>query len=249
LISPGGEPSPIAVFSSPAARTRTLLLVAGLAVLSGLLALLAGRFLPWFTDPTTLRALLADAGPLAPVAFVLVTALSVVLAPVPGVVLALAGGYLFGWFLGALYGLVGAVIGSVVALVLARRFGRPYAEHVVVPSTLDRFDDLVGAHGDLVLLVAFLLPGLPDDALCFLAGLTPIPLRRFVVLLVLGRAPAYLVVSVAGAGLATGHVLTAGVVIAAVGLLSVVGYRYGEGLMGAARTCERGAYGLPKRYA
>ena len=159
--------------------------------------------------------------------YVLVTAAGIVIAPVPGPAVALAGGYLFGWLGGTVYTMLGVTIGSVAAFLIARRWGRAYAERVFALDTTERFDDLVAAHGDVVLFLAFLVPGLPDDVLCFLAGLTTIRLRRFVLLVVVARTPAHLLVAAAGAGLATGELESALVVLGVLAVLGLLGYRYG----------------------
>lgn len=164
--------------------------------------------------------------------FVLVTAVGVVVAPIPGPAVALAGGYLFGWLGGTVYTMLGVTVGSVVALALARRWGRPYVEGMLAAPVIERFDAHVAAHGDVVLFLAFLVPGLPDDVLCFLAGLTTIRLRRFVLLVVVARTPAHLLVAAAGAGLATGELESAFVVLGVLAVLGLLGYRYGGRILG-----------------
>lgn len=191
---------------------------------------LVGRFLPWLADPAATRELVVSTGPLAPATFVLVSAVSVVLAPIPGAVLAVTGGYLFGWLWGTALSLLGVTVGSVAALLIARRLGRPYVEHVVTPEALERFDELVSAHGEAAMFVAFLVPGLPDDALCFAAGLTPVPVRRFLLLVVVGRLPSYLLVSLVGSELAAARFRFAIVLLALLLTVSVAGYLYGERL-------------------
>jgi uncharacterized membrane protein YdjX (TVP38/TMEM64 family) len=200
-----------------------------------------GRFLSWLADPVAVRAFVAGYGPFAPVVFVLVTAVGVVVAPIPGPALALAGGYVFGWLPGVVYSMVGVTIGSVIALSLSRRWGRPYVERVLSAAAIERFDALVADHGDLALFLCFLVPGLPDDALCFLAGLTTIRLRRFLVLTVVARTPAHLVVAMAGAELATGRLELALALLGVLAVAALLGYRYGGRLLG------RGRRALPGR--
>lgn len=197
-----------------------------------LLGLFGWRYVAWLTDPVAVRAVVAGYGLLTPVLFVLVTAVGVVVAPIPGPAVALAGGYLFGWLGGTVYSMAGVTLGSVVALLLSRRWGRPFVERVLSDEAIDRFDATVLTHGDAVLFVAFLVPGLPDDALCFLAGLTPISLRQFVLLVVVARTPAHAVVAAAGAGLATGRLEMAFVLLGALAVLGLLGYRYGGRVLG-----------------
>jgi uncharacterized membrane protein YdjX (TVP38/TMEM64 family) len=101
------------------------LLIAVLAV--GAALWLVYRYAPFLYDADALRAVVRDVGPLAPVVFVLLRALQVVVGPIPGQLTAVAGGLLFGWP-GLLYSLVGVEIGSVVAFALSRRLGRPYVD-------------------------------------------------------------------------------------------------------------------------
>jgi Uncharacterized conserved protein len=143
-------------------------------------------------------------GPLAPVAFVALQTGQVVVAPIPGQMLAGVGGYLFGTWLGTGYSMVGVVIGSTVVFLASRRFGRSYAERVVDQSALRRWDAFVDRGGVPALFVCFLLPTFPDDLLCFVAGLTDLRLRRFLILVVVGRTPTFLAVAYAGTRLSEG---------------------------------------------
>jgi uncharacterized membrane protein YdjX (TVP38/TMEM64 family) len=188
------------------------------------------RFAPFLYDPDALRAVVRDAGPLAPIVFVLLQALQVVVAPIPGQLTAVAGGFLFGWP-GLLYSLVGVTLGSVVAFWLSRRLGRPYVETVLDEDTLARIDAALSGTGDVVVAVFFLVPGLPDDVICFVAGLSSIDIRKFVLVSVLARSPAYVLATFVGSSVALGELRVALVALAAFGGLSVLGYRYRDAIL------------------
>jgi uncharacterized membrane protein YdjX (TVP38/TMEM64 family) len=168
---------------------------------------LFGRYFPDFSNPDMLRRTIAGYGPAAPLVFVALQALQVIVAPVPGQILGLASGYLFGAVLGTVYSLAGAVLGSVVVFVLARRYGRSYAERVIHEDTLSAFDDLIERRGLVSLFVVFLIPGLPDDAVCLMGGLTRIPVWQLVVVSAVGRLPGFYLTNLAGAGVAEGNLL------------------------------------------
>ena len=220
------------VFVSRRARRTTILWGVALTLVLVAGYLLGRRYVPVVTDPLALRALVGEFGPWAPVAFVLLQAAQVVAAPVPGQVLGFVGGYLFGTLPGALYSLVGVTIGSTVAFGLSRRFGRRYVERVVTAETLDRFDGVAADNAPFALFVAFLVPGLPDDAICFVAGLTEVPIRKLVVIALLGRAPAFLLVAFVGSETATGGYAAAAVVTVALVALAIVGYLARDRLTG-----------------
>jgi uncharacterized membrane protein YdjX (TVP38/TMEM64 family) len=84
------------------------------------------------------------------------------------------------------------------------------------------------ARGGLLIWVVFLLPLLPDDALCALAGLSGIKFRRFMVIATVGRVPAVAMGVFAMAGL-EGSPAWIWVLATTVGALALwAGFRYRE---------------------
>ena len=188
-------------------RSRRSALLALLAVVAVFLAisLLFRRNLAWLSDPEAVRTWIRSFGLLAPVVYVLLQALQVVIAPIPGHVMGLVSGYLFGATWGTIISVTGAVIGSYVVFSLSRRLGRPFVERVVHPEALDQFDELTHQHGLLALFLVFLVPGLPDDVICFTAGLTDLRIDRMVFVSLVGRIPGFFLVNLAGASIANGR--------------------------------------------
>ncbi|WP_159076939.1 TVP38/TMEM64 family protein [Halococcoides cellulosivorans] len=178
--------------------TRTVQIVALVALVGVLVSAAVLVPVPAAIDPTALREWLAGLGPLAPVAYVGVQATQVLIAPIPGQVVAFVGGYLFGPVWGTALSLLGGAIGTALAVGIVRQVGRPFVERSVPTATLDRYDSLLDRRGRVTLFVLFVLPGLPDDVLCLLAGLTRIPVSHIVAIAVVGRLPGYLLLAIAG---------------------------------------------------
>lgn len=193
--------------------------------------LLVRRYAPFLVEPAALRAFVRSFGPLAPLAFVAVQALQVVVAPVPGHVVAFTGGYLFGTVAGTAYSLVGVTIGSYVAFALSRRFGRPFVERVLDPDLLASLDAALAERAEATLFVVFLVPGLPDDVVCFVGGLTPVPIRRLVVVALVGRSVGFFVANLAGARLAQARPLEAVALAVLLALASLVGFLKRDALL------------------
>lgn len=223
-------------FASAAARRRFLRTTAFVVCVAVVCAVALRLFAPDLTDPDRLRAAFLALGPAASVAFVAFAAAGVVIAPVPGQAVAFLGGYLFGPVRGTLYTLVGFTLGSVVAFGLARRFGRPFVERTFAPALVDRFDGFVGEAGVTGVFVVFLLPGLPDDVICFSAGLTRVPLRWLVAAALVGRTPGIALVALAGASVETGATTAALGLLATLLALTLVGWRSRERLLDALRS-------------
>ncbi|MBX0297465.1 TVP38/TMEM64 family protein [Haloarcula nitratireducens] len=213
------------VFSSRADLRRgvvglALLLIAFVAAYLG-----ARQYAPFIFDVQALREWISQFGVFAPLVFVFIQALQVVVAPVPGQIVALVAGYLFGPVAGTVYSLTGVLLGSAVAFSLAKRFGRPMVERLLHEDVMTRFDGFVDRVGIPGLLAFVLIPGLPDDAICFLSGLTTWRLRTFLAVIIVGRLPAYVITVYAGGELANGQVISAVALIGAVVLFSVIGYQ------------------------
>lgn len=220
----GDPPVPLRLFTTTQARRESLRTLAILLVLFATTTVLLRRSLTVLAEPTALREFILAFGILAPAVFVAVQALQVVAAPIPGQALGFVAGYLFGSLLGTGYSLLGAAIGTLVAVAISRRYGRPYVERVVHPPTLEAFDAACQRRGLLAIFVIFLVPGLPDDVVCFIGGLTTIGIRRLVAVSILGRLPGYLLVATAGNSVATGNYDQAALLVAIVAAASLLGW-------------------------
>ncbi len=125
----------------------------------------------------------------APAAIVVLQAAQVLLAPIPGQGIGAASGYLYGPWWGTAYSLTGTIIGSFIAMTLARRYGRPLVERLVSREALARLDARASQRGLLFFTLIFLLPFLPDDVACFVAGLSAIPIPALMLAVLAGRSP------------------------------------------------------------
>ena len=163
-----------------------------------------------------IKEFLDRTGPVAPLVFIGLQALQVLIAPIPMQVFGLASGYIFGAFWGTVYSMIGLTLGSFLAIWLVRLFGRRLVERFVKPETLEQFDHLAEKGGLPVFFLIFLLPALPDDAICFIAGLTALPIWALVAVAFLGRLPGLVALALTGEHLDDGNLtvfIITGVVI------------------------------------
>lgn len=212
------------VFSSAANRRRAILGLVGIVVLFVGLYFGTRQYAPFLFDSAELRRWIDQFGVFAPVVFILLQAGQVVLAPIPGQVVAFVAGVLFGSFAGTVYSMIGVVVGSAIAFSISKRYGRSAVERLLKDDLIGGFDDFVERVGLPGLFVFVVIPGLPDDAVCFLAGLTTFKLRTFLVVIAVGRLPAYVLTVYAGGSVAADRFLEAGVAIALVVSFALLGY-------------------------
>ena len=138
-------------------------------------------------------------GHYSPLVFILIQIVQVMIAPIPGGVTEFWGGYLFGVRNGLLYSMVGLILGSFFAFSLARIFEGWTVKKFVSLENRRKFDYLIGRKGMIVSFLLFLIPGFPKDALCYILGLTPMPLGIFLIVSTLGRIPGTFVATLQGA--------------------------------------------------
>ena len=193
-----------------------------------------------YAEPARLRDMLNRLGVFAPIAFFVLQALQVVVAPIPGDVTGLLGGFVFGVTRGFLYSTVGLTAGSLAAFWLARRLGALFVRRLVSERVWQRVGFVVEGKGAIVCFIIFLIPGLPKDTACYLFGLSPMPLWVFALTSTLGRMPGTWMLSAQGAEVATGdywHVLLLSVAIAAI---AVPLYCYRAPILAAVRRRRAG---------
>ena len=164
-------------------------------------------FVRLYVDKRFLKETLREWGILAPVIFITLQALQVVIAPIPGEVTGILGGFLFGQWMGLIYSTIGLTLGSVAAFGVGRWLGARYVRTLVSQETWDKMGFIVEAEGAILCFIIFLIPGLPKDMVCYLFGMSPMPLWVFTLVSTLGRIPGTWVLSAQGAHTAAGNYL------------------------------------------
>lgn len=130
-------------------------------------------------DTNQLAAWLRSFGPLAPLIFVLVrTAGSVVF--VPGSVMAMAAGVLFGPLWGALYNLIASTLGAIAAFCIARYIAPKWvAEHIASRGRLQRLADGLRSKGWKFVAFVRLVPLFPYNIVNYGFGLSPVRFKDY----------------------------------------------------------------------
>lgn len=159
--------------------------------------------------------------------FVLLTAVQVILAPIPGHPFEIAGGYCFGIFEGTVLVSLGILIGSAVAFLLSRLFGLRIVKLFYSDEKLQKAAFLKESkRANTVALTAFILPGLPKDMMAYVLGVTEMRFWIFVLISTLGRLPGILISVICGAVFGTSNLkvslIFGAVTVGAVGLFFLV---------------------------
>ena len=194
-------------------------------------------------NPETLRAALHGWGVFAPLVFIVIQALQVVISPIPGEFTGFLGGFVFGEWLGLGYSMLGLTAGSLLAFAVGRWLGAAFVQRLVSPAAWARLGFVVEAEGAILCFLLYLVPGLPKDLLCYLFGLSPMPFWLFALTSTLGRLPGTWVLSAEGARTASGHYVEMALILGIAAALGVPLYATRHWIR--ARWLRRGATSTP----
>lgn len=194
-------------------------------VLFVLVAWYAGRPLVAFaSEPERFQQWVDSQGLLAPVLFMGMVILQVVVAVIPGEPLEIAAGYAFGALEGTVLCVLGTLIGGVLVFLLVRRFG---AQAVEVFFDLEKFRSLRFFQDRRRLIfwvfLVFFLPGTPKDVLCYFVGLTDMRLRTWILVSAVARIPSIITSTVGGSALGMGEYAFAAIAFLAALAISGLG--------------------------
>ena len=159
--------------------------------------------------------------PELPLYFVAIQLGQVLFAPIPGQLMGLLGGWLFGFWGGLSLTMLGLSLGSFLAMLLGRFGGRWLLDRLLTHKLLERFDHMVEVSGLFTFFMLFLLPALPYDALCLVAGMTTLRLPWLLGACILGRLPGMAVLTWVGTELGEPDWLM-NLILALIGVLSFV---------------------------
>lgn len=134
-----------------------------------------------------LQQYLETTGAWMPFLYVLLQYLQVVILPIPSLVSTVAGVAIFGASKTFIYSVIGIVLGSFTAFYIGRNAGYKAVSWMIGEETLKKWQKKLKGKDNLVLTLMFLLPLFPDDVLCFIAGLSSMSTKYFVVMIVLAR--------------------------------------------------------------
>ena len=146
-----------------------------------------------FRNPESIQNYLLRYKDKAGVAFVIIQILQVVIFAIPGEIVQIAGGYVFGTLLGTLLSIIGITVGSSIAFFISEKLGKFFVKKIISPEKVEFYErKLKTPKFNVMIFILYLIPGIPKDALAYICGITSIKFRDFITYSTLGRIPAIL---------------------------------------------------------
>lgn len=152
---------------------------------------------PELPSREVLDELIQKYGSLGPLAIIGIIILEVIIAPIPGSIIPIAVGAIYGVFLGTLYTWIGNVIGSCIAFWIARKLGRPIVKKIISEEKIKRYDNFLHRNKFLMWIV-YIVPIFPIDIISFVIGLSAVKFKRFLLVITIGFIPYLLILNFFG---------------------------------------------------
>ncbi|NFS05256.1 TVP38/TMEM64 family protein, partial [Clostridium botulinum] len=180
-------------------------------------------------DPKNIENIILSYGSYGIILFLIFQIIQVVAFFIPGEVMQIAGGYIYGTLLGSVYSLIGITLGSVFVFLLAHIYGRPLVHKIISKKDLKFFDRVLNIGSiKLIVFLLYLIPGIPKDALGYICGISDIKFKDFFILSTLGRIPGVLASAYFGANIHTGNKSILIIVGVVSSLVFIIGVLNGE---------------------
>jgi uncharacterized membrane protein YdjX (TVP38/TMEM64 family) len=170
-------------------RTRRWLVIVAAIIIVLVLGFFTVHFYKTFNSLSKIKGLVEQLGIWGPLGIIALQVIQIVIAPVPGTLVALASGYLFGTGMGTVYSMIGIIIGTAIVLLLSRWLGRRIILLFMKKETLAKWDGRFQKWSLTVIFLLYLIPNPLGDMVSYLAGLTAWPMLTLIIIAVLGRLP------------------------------------------------------------
>lgn len=176
-------------------------------------------------NPNILKEVILSYGNFSILMFILMQILQVVIFFIPGEFIQIAGGYIFGAFLGGIISLIGITLGGIIVYLIANSYGKPFVEKLILNKKVKFFKKILKVGSKkIVVFMFFLIPGIPKDALIYICGVSDISFKDFFIYSTLGRIPGIFISSYFGQKIDSWDVtslITIGVTMSIISILGI----------------------------
>jgi len=152
-----------------------------------------------YQDKKFLKDTVRSWGWMAPLVFMAIQALQVIISPIPGEITGPVGGALFGTWLGLFYSTIGLTVGTLFCFWVGRKWGEPLVRPWLSEHHWNQMNFILEAEGAIICFILYLIPGFPKDIISYLFGMSPMPFWVFAVVSTVGRLPGTWISSYFGA--------------------------------------------------
>lgn len=180
-------------------------------------------------DPETLKVYVMSYGKYSVFVFIAIQVIQVIAFFIPGEIVQVAGGYIFGTGIGSIISLAGITGGSIFVYLIANKFGKPFVQKIVSENKFDFIEKILAAGSKkFIIFLLYLIPGLPKDIFGYICGISDISLKDFALYSTLGRMPGIFISAYFGSQMFMGNIHLLLIIAVIMSILFVIGMLRGD---------------------
>ena len=206
-------------------RVKLVGLIAFFAVMA-LIVVLIWPYVHMIFEPDGLEELLEqmrDAGWAGVLILEALQFLQVIVAFIPGEVVQIAAGMLYGPWWGSLIILIGCIVSSAFIFVLVHKLGAPFVHDMVPKKYMAKFREFEQSKKFVsIVFLLFLIPGLPKDVFTYITPLSDMKLGQFLMITNVARIPGIVISTYAADGLMEGRLVESVIMFIGVAIIAVL---------------------------
>lgn len=153
---------------------------------------------PWLYEisknPWHLRDYITVYGNYGFLIYILIQAIQVIIVIIPGDIVMVGAGFIYGIPVGFTLSYLGLMLGSIIVFYISRIFGYEIVSKLIPIKRIDKISEILNStKGTVGLFFVCCIPFIPKDLLMYVAGLTPIKASRLFLVYGLSRIPTTLI--------------------------------------------------------
>ena len=212
-------------------KTKTIIKAAFfvllIIVIPLVLFLMNREFFAQFSSIDDVEKFIAGYGHLSGLVYIVFQIFQVVISVIPGEVFQVAAGYLFGPFWGIVYALIGCLLGEAIAFGLARLLGQGFVRLFMSEEQFIKYQERLNSNKAYTLcFILYLIPGIPKDILCYVAGASEIRFIPFLLISMIARLPGLIGSIAMGSLVDQGAYHLAAIILGIACIAAVLGFIY-----------------------
>lgn len=208
-------------------RKTIISILLQIMILGIICALLYQPMMQILHDPQKLKTELQAYGLGGAMIMILIVAAQVVFAFLPGEIVEVLSGFIYGSIGGMIVCMLGMSLGTAIIFGLTRLLGHSYLYRMIDKEHLQEVSFLKDHQRlETILFIIFFIPGTPKDLITYFAPLLKISLGKFLVITMIARIPSIITSTISGNALGQKDYMLSLMVFAFTGIISLLGIYY-----------------------
>lgn len=178
----------------------------------------------FFKNPMVIKSQLDQTDIFGQCIVTIAMTLQVVFVFLPGEIIEILAGFMYGPIGGMLICLLGAALGSCIIYLFVQKLGLGFIDKFLGSGKIDEVRFLKKQKNlDIIIFIIFLIPGTPKDIITYFMPLTTMPLSKFLLITTIARIPSVITSTISGTALGLAQYDVMIFVLVATAIVSIIG--------------------------